>query len=128
MYDDPLYDDAMYDDVYVGVLRTRVPRLACLRPRAWLCQWPSMAHLQDRKDKTPRPPEGAASPGGLPRRGDFYADAQTHEVMMTQAMTTKARRVPAGAKKIVSSLMLRRQGQAWVPEEYGKGFHSSATR
>ena len=42
---------------------------------------------------TPRPPEGAASPGGLARSGDFYAGAQPHEVAVTQAMTTKGRRV-----------------------------------
>ena len=30
---------------YVGVLGTRVPRLAYLRPSAWLHQWPGMTHI-----------------------------------------------------------------------------------
>ena len=36
----------------VGVLGTGVPRLACLRPAAWLKGRPSMAHLQQHKLKT----------------------------------------------------------------------------
>ena len=36
----------------VGVLGTGVPRLACLRPAAWMEWWPSTAHLHQRKLKT----------------------------------------------------------------------------
>ena len=37
----------------VGVLGTGVPRLACLRPAAWLKWWPSMAHLHQHKTQDP---------------------------------------------------------------------------
>src|SRR3989337_1345866 len=36
----------------VGVLGTKVPRLACLRPMAWLHRWSGMAHLCDHQGKT----------------------------------------------------------------------------
>ena len=38
----------------VGVLGTGVPRLACLRPAAWLKREPSAAHLHQVKLKDPR--------------------------------------------------------------------------
>src|SRR3954462_14928753 len=38
----------------VGVLGTGVPRLACLRPAAWLKWGPSMAHLHQHKTQDPR--------------------------------------------------------------------------
>ena len=40
--------------VFVGVLGTGVPRLACLRPVAWLKWWPSTAHLHQRKTQDSR--------------------------------------------------------------------------
>ena len=46
----------------VGVLGTGVPRLACLRPAAWLKEWPSMAHLHQHMLKTLA--RGQASQGG----------------------------------------------------------------
>ena len=46
----------------VSVLGTGVPRLACLRPAAWLGQWPSAAHLHRLKLKTLA--RGQASWGG----------------------------------------------------------------
>ena len=46
----------------VGVLGTGVPRLACLRPAAWLHQWPSMARLHQPTLKTLV--RGQASRGG----------------------------------------------------------------
>ena len=46
----------------IGVLRTGVPRLACLWPVAWLKQWPSAAHLHQLKLKTLV--RGLASRGG----------------------------------------------------------------
>ena len=36
----------------VGVLGTGVPRIACLRPAAWLEEWPSTAHLHQHMLKT----------------------------------------------------------------------------
>ena len=36
----------------VGVLGTGVPRLACLRPTAWLCKWARTAHLHQQAFKT----------------------------------------------------------------------------
>ena len=48
--------------MFVGVLGTGVPRLACLRPAAWLKWGPSMAHLHQPKLKTLA--RGQASWGG----------------------------------------------------------------
>ena len=114
----------------VGVLGTGVPRLACLRPAAWLKGGPSTAHLHQHKPKTLA--RGQASRGG--RRGASSGTASSgwltrrrrdqggvpHEVPVTQAMTTKgARRAPARA---VSSFPLwckgskrRREHQAKAP-------------
>ena len=98
----------------VGVLGTGVPRLACLRPAAWLKRGPSAAHLHQHKPKTLA--RGQASRGG--RRGASSGTASSgwlarrrrdqggvpHEVPVTQAMMTEgARRVPARA---VSSFTL----------------------
>ena len=63
----------------VGVLGTGVPRLACLRPAAWLKRGPSTAHLHQHELKTlargqasrggrQEASSGAASPGRLARR------------------------------------------------------------
>ena len=63
----------------VGVLGTGVPRLACLRPAAWLKEWPSMARLHQPKLKTlargqalrgarRKASSRAASPGWIMRR------------------------------------------------------------
>ena len=46
----------------VGILGTGVPRLACLRPAAWLKEWPSTAHLHRHVLKTLA--RGQASRGG----------------------------------------------------------------
>ena len=54
-------------DSVVGVLGTGVPRLACLRPAAWLKGRPSMAHLRQHELKTLA--RGQASRGG--RRESF---------------------------------------------------------
>ena len=37
---------------YYQRLGTGVPRLACLRPAAWLKEWPGTAHLRQHKLKT----------------------------------------------------------------------------
>ena len=46
----------------VGVLGTGVPRLACLRPTAWLCEQARTAHLHQQAFKTLA--RGQASRGG----------------------------------------------------------------
>src|SRR5215216_4701651 len=46
----------------VDVLGTGVPRLACLRPTAWLHRWSGTAHLQHQPHKTLA--KGQASRGG----------------------------------------------------------------
>ena len=114
----------------VGVLGTGVPRLACLRPAAWLKGGPSMAHLHQHKLKTlargqasrggrQGASSGTASLGWLTRRWRVQGGVP-HEVPMTQSMTTKgASWAPARA---VSSFPLwckgstrRREHQAKAP-------------
>ena len=92
----------------VGVLGTGVPRLACLRPAAWLEEGPSTAHLHQHRPKTlarsqasrgrrHRASSGTASSGWLARRRRDQSRAP-HDVPVMQAMTTKgARRPPARA-------------------------------
>ena len=83
----------------VGVLGTGVPRLACLRPAAWLKGGPSTAHLHQHKLKTlargqasrggrQGASSGTASSGWLTRRRRVQGGVP-REVPMTQAMTTK---------------------------------------
>ena len=92
----------------VGVLGTGVPRLACLRPAAWLKRGPSTARLHQHRLETlargqasrggrHRASSGTASPGWLAKRQRDQGGAP-HEVPVTQAVTTKgARRAPARA-------------------------------
>ena len=42
----------MADVEFVGILGTGVPRLACLRPAAWLKGGPNTAHLHQHRPKT----------------------------------------------------------------------------
>ena len=94
----------------VGVLGTGVPRLACLQPAAWLREWPCTAHLHQHMFKTlargqasrggrQEASSGAASSGWLARRWRNQGGVP-HEVPMTQAMTTEARREPACAESL----------------------------
>ena len=92
--------------VAVGVLGTRVPRLACLRPAAWLKGGPSTTHLHQHRPKTLAKGQasrggrhgtssGTASSGWLARRRRDQGGVP-REVPVTQAMMTKgARRAPA---------------------------------
>ena len=68
----------------VGVLGTGVPRLACLRPMAWLHQRPGTTQLWQQQLKTlvrgqasrggrGKTSSGAASPGWLARGGEITA-------------------------------------------------------
>src|SRR4051812_1201217 len=116
--------------ILVGVLGMGVPRLACLRPAAWLKGGPSTAHLHQHRPKTLARGQalrggrhgassGTASSGWLARRRRDQGGVP-HEVPVTQAMTTEgARRAPARA---VSSFPLwckgskrRREHQAKAP-------------
>ena len=92
----------------VGVLRMGGPRLACLRPAAWLKERPSTAHLHQHKLKTLA--RGQASRGGRQEASSGMASSGwlawrrrvqsgvPREVPMTQSMTAKgASRAPAHA-------------------------------
>ena len=46
------YERALGPGATVGVLGTGVPRLACLRPTAWLCERARTAHLHQQALKT----------------------------------------------------------------------------
>ena len=112
----------------VGVLGTGVPRLACLRPAAWLKGGPSTAHLHQHKLKTlargqasrggrQGASSGTASSGWLMRRRRVQGGVP-REVPMTQAMTTKgASRAPARA---VSSFPLWCKGSKRRREHQAK--------
>ena len=86
-------------DQFVGVLGTRVPRLACLRPAAWLIfistsSRPSRGAKPRGVDERELPqarPRQAGSRGG----GEIKAGVP-REVPVTQAMTIEARRAPGG--------------------------------
>ena len=93
-------------EIGVGVLGTGVPRLACLRPAAWLKWGPSAAHLHQLKLKTlargqasrgrrQEASSGAASSGGLARRRRDQGRVP-HEVPVAQAMTIEIRQAPGG--------------------------------
>ena len=118
--------------VVVGVLGTGVPRLACLRPAACIKGGPSMAHLHQHKLKTLARGQasrggrhgassGTASSGWLARRRRDQGRVP-HEVLVTQAMTTKgASRAPARA---VSSFPLWCKGGKRRREHQAKAFIS----
>ena len=112
-----------------------VPRLACLRPTAWLGWQVYIAHFIDKAFKTlgrgqasrggrRKTSSGAASLGRL-TRGEETKAGQTsrgpHDVSHDD-------RDQAGASVLVSSLVLRRPGQAPSTEASGEGFHIIATR
>ena len=127
----------------VGILGTGVPRLACLRPMAWLHRRPCTTHLRQRTLKTlargqatrgakPREADDARPPRGRPHQPDSRGaersrQATPREVSVTQAMTTGARRAPARSV-LISSLVLKGQAQARSPQASGKGFYIGATR
>ena len=100
----------------VGVLGMGVPRLACLRPAAWLKGQPRVAHLHQHKLKTlargqasqgrrQEASTGTASSGWLARRRRDQGGVP-HEAPVTQAMTTEARRVPGGRRPAQSPCFL----------------------
>ena len=100
--------------VIIGVLGTGVPRLACLRPAAWLSQWPGTVHLHQPNTQDPREGPSLAGrttqgllKGGLTRQAREEAERSRRgvprEVPVTQAMAIKTRRAPA---RVVSSFPL----------------------
>src|SRR4051812_34214567 len=119
---------SLASNVTVGVLGTGVPRLACLRPAAWLKGGPIMAHLHQHRPKTLARGQalqggrhgassGTTSSGWLARRRRDQGGVP-HEVPVTQAMTTKgARRAPA---RVVSSFPLWCKGSKRTREHQAK--------
>ena len=112
-----------------------VPRLACLRPVAWLKGWPNTAHLHQHELKTLARGQaswgvrqeafsGTNSSGWLARRRRDQGGVP-HEVPMTQAMTTKGTRRAPARSVLLSSLVQRGQAQARASS---KGIHFGATR
>ena len=117
--------------VIVVVLGMGVSRLICQRPAAWLKEWPSTAHLHQHMFRTlargqasrgeqQEASSDTTSSGWLARRRRDQGRVP-HQVPVTQAMTTEARRAPgrrqAGAglhSVLVSSLVQRGQAQAKV--------------
>src|SRR3954468_17721171 len=112
----------------VGILGTGVPRLACLRPAAWLKGGPARPIFINTRPKTLARGQasrggqhdassGTASSDGLTRRRRDQGGVP-HEVPVTQAMTTKgARRAPSLA---VSSFPLWCKGSKRRREHQGK--------
>ena len=102
-------ESALGPGATVGVLGTGVPRLACLRPTAWLHQRPCTAHLHQRTLKTlargqasrggrHRTSSGAASPGWLARGGEIKARQTSRgssDVSHDERDQAVARRAPA---------------------------------
>ena len=110
----------------IGILGMGVPRLACLRPRAWLHQWPGTSHLHQQPLKTlargqasrgggRKTSSGITSLGWLLRSGDIYARGTSRGARYVSRddqgqVGASGRRVP------VASLVLKGQAQARSPE------------
>ena len=115
--------------VFVGVLGMRVPRLACLRPAAWLKGWPSTARLHQPKLKTlaGRTMQGFLR-GGLTRKLSRRRRDQGGGTSRGahDAIHDDQGQAGAGLRTVlVSSLVQRGQAQARVSS---KGNHFGATR
>ena len=117
---------------------TGVPRLACLRPMARLCEWARTAHLHRQAFKTlargqasrggrHKTSSGAASPGCLARSGEIKA-GQTSRGSRDVSHEDQDQAGASARSVLVSSLVLRRQAQARSTEASSKGFHIGATR
>ena len=123
---------------YCRLLGTGVPRLACLRPAAWLKGWPSTAHLHQLKLKTlargqasrggrRKASSGAASPGWLARSREIKARGTSRGAHDA----SHDNRDQAGARPcsvLVYSLVQRGKAQAWSTEASREGYHFGATR
>ena len=102
--------EPLYPKDHYRVLGTGVPRLACLRPAAWLKWLPSTAHLRQLKLKTlagakpreaddERPPQEWPHHAGSRGGGEIKAGV-SREIPMTQAMTIETRRAPGGCRPV----------------------------
>src|SRR3954467_14124415 len=120
----------------VSVLGTVVPRLACLRPAAWLKWGPSMAHLHQHETQDPR--EGPSLAGRTTRsflRRDLVWLAHEEAERSRQGTSRGAhdashddqgRQAGANPRSVsLSSLVQRGQAQA---RGSSKGTHFGATR
>ena len=119
----------------VGVLGTGVPRLACLRPAAWLKWGPSAVHLHQLKLKTlargqalwgrrQEASSGAASSGRLVRRLRDQGRGTSRGTY--DASHDDRDQAGAGLRSVfVSPLVQRGQAQA---KASGKVYHSGAMR
>ena len=128
--------------VPVDVLGTGVPRLACLRPAAWLKWWPSTTHLHQHEFKTLargqasqggrcKASSRAASPGRLVRRRRDQGKGTSRGARDASHDESRpgGRQTGAGLRSVlVSSLVQMGQAHAWSTEASGKGYHFSATR
>ena len=122
----------------VGILGTGVPRLACLRPTAWLCERARTTHLHQQAFRTlargqasrggrHKTSSGAASPGWLASGGEFKA-RQTSRGSNDMSHDDRDQAGASARSVLVSSLVLRRLAQARSTEASSKGFHIGATR
>ena len=122
----------------VGVLGTGVPRLACLRPTAWLSKRACTAHLHQQVLKTltrgqasragrHKTSSGAASPGWLARGGEIKA-RDTSRGSCDASHDDWSQAGASAHSVLVSYFVLKGQAQARSPEASGKGFHIGATR
>ena len=122
----------------VGVLGTGVPRLACLRPTAWLSHRAvrpifinkaskTLARGQASRGGRRKTSSGAASPGCLARSGDIKA-GQTSRGSRDVSHDDRHQAGASARSVPVSSLVLRRPAGARSTEASSKGFHIGATR
>ena len=111
-----------------GFLGTGVPRLACLRPAAWLLWWPSMAIFIS---SSSRPSRGANPCGAdderLPQERPHQAGSRgggeikarvPRELLVMQDMTIEARRAPGGRQRAQRPCFLFGAKEASAGEEY----------
>ena len=129
---------ALVPGATVGILGTGVPRLACLRPAAWLKRGPArpifintrlktLARGQASRGGRRKTSSGAASLGRLTRGGEIKA----RQTSRGPRDVSHDDRDQAGASTrivLVSSLALRGQAQARSTEASSKGFHIGAMR
>ena len=122
----------------VGVLGTGVPRLACLRPAAWLNQQAVRPIFINMASKTParvqasrggrrKTSSGAASPGRLARGGEIKA-RQTSRGPRDVSHDDRDQAGASARNVLVSSFVLRRPAQAKSTEASVKGCYIGATR
>ncbi len=116
-----------------------VPRLACLRPAAWLKEWPSTAHLHQHMLKTlvrGQASRGRAT-GGFLRHGLIRLAREeversrwgTSRGARDASHDDRGRQAGASPRSVLpSSLVQRGQAQPRSTEASGKGCHFSATR